>query len=191
MIYNALNVVATKINDYLKLKFSSNGNYLELSNLLDQDGSLATIDTNKIIATLVNIERETVLGINHQMRKNNNGMHTSMNPPVFINLYLMFTSVYTGKNYMEGLKFISSIIEYLQSVLVFDHSNTPQLNPKIDKLTFEIVNLDMQNLSQLWGAIGGKYMPSVLYKIRMLSLDLEYIKSELVSVSQPNSNLEQ
>jgi hypothetical protein len=191
MIYSALNVIVVKINDYLKLKFSSNGNYLELSNLLDQDGSLATIDTNKIIATLVNIEKETAIGMNHQMRSNDNGKYTSMNPPVFINLYVLFTSVYTGKNYTEGLKFISSIIEYLQGVLVFDHSNTPQLSPKIDKLTFEIVNLDMQNLSQLWGAIGGKYMPSILYKVRMLSFDQEYIKAEPVSVSQPNSNIEQ
>jgi len=73
---------------------------------------------------------------------------------------------------------------------VLDHSNTPQLSPKIEKLTFEIVNLDMQSLNQLWGTIGGKYMPSILYKVRMLSFDQKYIKAELHSVSQPNSNAE-
>lgn len=190
MIYSALNIIVSKTNDYLKMKFSSADNYLELSNLLEQDGSLAVVDTNKVIATLVNIERETAQGINHQMQAQGNGRHTLMNPPVFINLYILFTSVYTGKNYTEGLKFISSIVEYFQGVLVLDHSNTPQLSPKIEKLTFEIVNLDMQNLNQLWGTIGGKYMPSILYKVRMLSFDQKYIKAELHSVSQPNSNAE-
>jgi hypothetical protein len=190
MIYSALNIIVSKTNDYLKMKFSSADNYLELSNLLEQDGSLAVVDTNKVIATLVNIERETAQGINHQMQAHDNGRHTLMNPPVFINLYILFTSVYTGKNYTEGLKFISSIVEYFQGVLVLDHSNTPQLSPKIEKLTFEIVNLDMQNLNQLWGTIGGKYMPSILYKVRMLSFDQKYIKAELHSVSQPNSNAE-
>ncbi|MDR3705687.1 MAG: DUF4255 domain-containing protein [Paludibacteraceae bacterium] len=190
MIYSALNIIVSKINDYLKLRFSSNSNYLELCNLLDQDGSLAIVDSNKIIATLINIERETAFGINHQILPNNNGKHALTNPPVYINLYILFTSVYTGKNYSEGLKFISSIIEYLQANLVFDHANTPQLGPKIEKLTFEIVNLDIQNLSQLWGAIGGKYMPSILYKIRMLSFDQGQIKSELYSVSQPDFNIE-
>lgn len=190
MIYSALNIIVSKINEYLKLRFSSNDNYLELCNLLDQDGSLAVVDSNKIIATLINIERETALGINHQMLASSNGRHTLTNPPVYINLYLLFTSVYTGKNYSEGLKFISSIIEYLQANLVFNHENTPQLGSKIEKLTFEIVNLDIQNLSQLWGTIGGKYMPSILYKIRMLSFDQGQIKAELYSVSQPNSNIE-
>ncbi|NOQ28143.1 MAG: DUF4255 domain-containing protein [Bacteroidales bacterium] len=190
MIYSALNTVVFRINDYLKLKYSNQDNRLELCNLLEQDGSLALSETNKVIATLVNIERETAAGINRKVELSAKGKHILSNPPIFINLYLLFTSVYTGKNYAEGLKFLSSIIEFLQSNIVIDHSNTPQLNKQIDKLVFEIYNMDIQNLSQLWGAIGGKYMPSVLFKVRMLTIDQENIKAELDSISQPNSKAE-
>lgn len=190
MIYSSLNIIVNNVNDYLKLKFATHDNHLELSNLLDQDGSLALADPNKIIATLVNIERETATGIKRKVELTSNGKHIVSNPPVFINLYLLFTSIYTGKNYAEGLKFLSSIIEYLQGNAIINHANTPQLNKQIEKLTFEIFNLDIQNLSQIWGAIGGKYMPSILYKVRMLTFDQDYIKSELESVSQPISKAE-
>ena len=186
MIYSALDTVVSKINDFLRLKYSNQDNQLELCNLLDQDGSLALSESNIVIATLVNIERENVVGINRKVEVGNNGKHIVTNPPVYINLYLLFTSVYTRKKYAEGLKKLSSIIEYLQGNSVVNHSNTPQLNKQIHKLVFEMYNLDMNNLSQLWGAIGAKYMPSVLYKLRMLPIDQEYIKAELPSISQPN-----
>ncbi|MCG8700593.1 MAG: DUF4255 domain-containing protein [Bacteroidales bacterium] len=187
MIYTALNIIGNKLNEYLKLKFKSNDNHLEMSNLVDQDGSIAITDTNKVIASLVNIERETSMGINPKMQYNSNGRHTMGKPPVFINVYLMFTSLFTGKNYLEGLKFISAIMEYLQGTPAIDHMNTPQLSDKIEKITFENVNLDIQDLSQLWGAIGGKYMPSVLYKIRMITIDQDKIDAEVQSVDTPDT----
>ncbi len=186
MIYNALNTIGIKLNEFLKSKFSSTDNHLEMSNLLEQSGNLAITDPNKVIATLINIERETAMGIQPRIEKNPDGRFTQLNPPIFINIYLLFTSIYTGKNYPEGLKFLSAIIEYLQGNSLLDHNNTPQLSDKIDKLTFEIINLDIQSLSQLWGAIGGKYMPSVLYKIRMLTMDSSIIKTELHAVKEPD-----
>lgn len=190
MIYNALNITIQRLNDFLKLEYSNNGNYLELSNLFDHTGSLALLDSNKIIATLVNIERETAMGIQHQVIQGNNNKHTAISPPVYLNLYLLFSSLYTGENYAEGLKFISSVIEFFQSNGTLNHSNTPQLEHNIEKLTFEIVNLDFQNLSQLWGMMGGKYLPSVLYKIRMLCFDQKHIKEELHSISHPQTNIQ-
>jgi len=190
MIYNALNTITKKINEYLNLKYSSDSNYLELCNLIDHTGGLAVVDPNKIIATLVNIERETAMGINHRVLDINQGKNALSNPPVYINFYVLFSSVYTGDNYTEGLKFIASIIDFFQTNLIIDHANAPMLNSDIEKLIFEIVNLDFQSLSQLWGIIGGKYMPSVLYKVRMLSFNPAHIKQDVSTIKQPNINIQ-
>lgn len=187
MIFSAIHIVEQTLNDYLKLKFKSNDNRLEVCNLLDQDGRLALTDPNKVIATLINIERESSMGIAPKINNHHNGRHTLGNPPLHINLYLLFTSLYSGKNYKEGLKFLSAIMEYLQAHACFNHHNTPQLSKRIEKLTFENVNLDIQNLSHLWGTIGGKYMPSALYKMRMVTIDQEAVEAEIQSVEAPNT----
>ncbi len=192
MIYNALNSITKKINDYLNMKYSGNGNsYIQLCNLYDHSGGLEVNDSNKIIVSLVNIEKENVFGASHTFLSNQNGKHGKINPAININLYVLFSSVFSGENYSEGLKFISSVIEFFQSNLVMDHSNTAMLNSGIQRLTFEMVNLGFQELGQLWGVIGGKYMPSVLYKVRMLSFDQEHIQSEISSIDNLRTNITQ
>jgi hypothetical protein len=188
MIYNTINTINNKLNEFLKSKFSSSDNPLEMSNLLEQDGSLAISDTNKIIVSLINIERETAMGSGPNIKANPNNKHTLLHPPVFIKINVLFTSLFTGKNYAEGLIYLSSIIEYFQANPYFDHQNTPQLYKKINKLTFEMVNLDIQSQSHLWGTIGGKYMPSVLYKIRLLTFEQENIRAEIQGVESPDTN---
>jgi hypothetical protein len=90
--------------------------------------------------------------------------------PVNLNLFILFSSYFIDKNYPEALKFLSAVISFFQSNAVFNHSNTPDLDDRVEKLTFEIVNQDLQNQSHLWGSLGGKYLPSILYKIRMVTI---------------------
>ena len=59
---------------------------------------------------------------------------------------------------------------------VFTHSNTPALDNKIDKLSFEMMDLSMDALSNLWSSLGAKCMPSVVYKMRMLTFDDTFVR---------------
>lgn len=189
MIYHALNITVAKLNEYIKLKFNLREDQLALSNLIEQDGSLAPMDSTKLIATLVNIERETAMGMLPNISGNQNGKHTMTNVPVNLNIYMLITTISGGKSYPEALKFLSAVIEFFQVNLVLNSKNTPQLNNNIGKLTFEMVNLDFNQTNQLWGCIGGKYMPSVLYKIRMVSIDQHQIKHESESTLNPEPTL--
>ena len=60
---------------------------------------------------------------------------------------------------------------YLQQKNVFNRSNTPQLNSDIVKLVFEMENLSTERMNNVWSTLGAKYMPSVMYKMRMLTID--------------------
>jgi hypothetical protein len=41
----------------------------------------------------------------------------------------------------------------------------------MEKLSFEIFNLSIQEQSNLWSTIGGKYLPSILYRVRVIKVD--------------------
>jgi len=104
---------------------------------------------------------------------------------VCLNLMLMFAANFSGSNYPEALKFISSTIAFFQSRPLFDHQNTPELDPRIDKLALDIENLGIGDLSNLWGMLSGKYLPSVLYRVRLITIDAGQLNAQLPLVRQP------
>ena len=58
----------------------------------------------------------------------------------------------------------------------------------LEKLTMEIFNLPINELSHIWSGIGAKYVPSIIYKIRMLTIQEEIIKKEVPSVTGLSGN---
>jgi len=40
----------------------------------------------------------------------------------------------------------------------------------LEKLTFDMVNMNFEQLNNLWGVLGGSYFPSVVYKVRLVKV---------------------
>ena len=74
------------------------------------------------------------------------------------------------------------IIEFFQGHSVFDRSNTPMLSSNIDKVTLDYVNLDFNELNNLWSLIGAKYIPSTVYKLRMLTFNQNMIREDVPGI---------
>ena len=91
----------------------------------------------------------------------------------------MVAACFNGGNYPEALKLISHAVSYFQRQPYFDHQNSPDLDKRISKLALDIENLNVQDLSSLWGVLSGKYLPSVLYKVRMVSFDSGDVMNKL------------
>ena len=50
-------------------------------------------------------------------------------------------------------------------------SPTPlNLPAGIDKLLFDLFNISQDQVHHLWSMLGGKYIPSVVYRLRMLTI---------------------
>lgn len=187
MIDAAINHIATSINQQLMRTFGLNEDVVVVSNILEQDGSVAAHVNNKIVVSLVNIEKENVPLNNPGHAQTTAMRRTVSNPPIHVNLYLMIASYFSGGNYQEGLKFISNTIHYLQGQSVFDQQNSPELDRNINKLVMDIHNLDITDLSNLWGVLSGKYLPSVLYKVRMVTVDAGAVKDQTPVISKPDA----
>jgi hypothetical protein len=167
MIYEALFGITEEINEYFKIKLKIPEEKIVLSGLVNQDGKIAVQGENKIIVTLVNLEKETARGSSLKNGDSFNSSASTLN----INIYVLFSDYFSERNYHESLRFLTFIISYFQQKSVFNKSNSPNLDQRIEKLIFEINDLNPDALSNMWSTLGAKYMPSVLYKVRMLSID--------------------
>ena len=140
-----------------------------MSNILEQDGTVVNGVNNKLLLFLVNIEKEDVGA--RSGGSGSFGLDRSVvgRPPLFLNLYLMIAANFT--EYAESLNFLSNTVSFFQRNPVLDHQNTPDMDRRISKLALDIENLTLQDLSTLWGALSGRYLPSVLYKVRSIMVD--------------------
>jgi len=185
MLYKALNTIVTELNTHLKELFRIDEEKALLGTILNEEGAVPEENKNKVICTLVNMEQETNIPYNPIYRKAGDKLLREQTPFNF-NLDVLFTSLFT--NYDEALKFLSAAIYFFQGKSLFDHENSEGLPKQIPQLTMEVVKLSYHEAHSLWGAIGAKYMPSVLFKIRLLSYQ-EGISNEVPVISDTEENV--
>lgn len=183
MIRTALEFLSDELNLYFKRKDPANfGNVdcVVLSGLMKPDGTFAlpTDQGNenfKVILTLINLEEDRVAESQYNYQKVNDKLQV-INPPININAYVLF-SVFAN-NYPTALRLLSYIISFFQSRAVFDNELYPQLNAKVEadkpwqkigRLVTTLHGTTFEQQNNLWAALGAKYMPNVIYKVRTMS----------------------
>ncbi len=173
MIKEALGFIEKELKNYLSLKLNSGSeDVIRVGNIvkvLDGDGDTSTNATRALIS-VVNIEEDRFSKSPDNYRKVDDKI-VYKNPKIFLNLYILITAKQT--DYSEALKVLSFIIQFFQHKFVFDTQNSPLLDPKIERLILDLHSLNFEQMNHLWGILGGKYMPSVLYKMRVVGIEEE------------------
>lgn len=168
MIDKALDALKTQLQDYLKrlpdLTITSSDT-VQLSNITKDDGNIA-IPKDSLGLTLINIEEERVNKAQSPVAMTQAGKTIYVNPELRLNLYLLLSANFT--TYLTGIKYLSSVIGFFQSKHVFTPADTPSLDPSMEKLVVELYSLNLEQQNHLWGYLGGKYLPSVVYKVRLV-----------------------
>ena len=188
MLRTALEFLAEELNLYIKRKDKENFGNVDtviVSNLMKPDGSFAVAadqgnDTFKIILTLVNLEEDRIAESQQYFQKVNDRIVIN-NPPLNMNLHVLF-SVFTT-NYVSGLRLLSYVIGFFQTNTVFDTETHPHLNDKVEankpwqligRIIADLHPISFEQQNNLWAALGAKYMPSVIYRIRTVTFtDIE------------------
>jgi hypothetical protein len=81
-------------------------------------------------------------------------------------------------NYAQSLAWLGHILQFFQYQNVFTPITHPSLDSRILKLITELYSLNFEQINHLWSTLGGKYLPSVMYKVRQVSLDEDLTISE-------------
>jgi hypothetical protein len=177
-IRGTLEQIERRLNEFLSSATPREGDWVVLSDLVDPHGSPVPETQDKIVMFLAGIQRETAVSTYNPNVPVAGDRYAIVAPPLYIDLFILFYANFSGKNYPEGLAAISRTIGFFQQNPWFTHENLPGLDPRIDKLTFEMTNLDAVDLSYLMGLTGTKYLPTVYYKVRMIPFDSAAIQAE-------------
>ncbi|MEX6686836.1 DUF4255 domain-containing protein [Danxiaibacter flavus] len=169
MIAETLICLTDEINEFFRTKLRVTEDKVVISPIVNLEGKPAIVGENKIFVTLLNIEKETV--IRPGLAANSINNRTSNNAALNINLYVMAGAYFSSANYAEGLKLLSLVISFLQQKGTFTKDNTTRLPNEIDKLIFEMESPGLDKLNNIWAMLGARYVPSVIYKVRMLTFD--------------------
>jgi Pvc16 N-terminal domain len=162
MIYHAIHCIETQLKANPPDINAAAGSISEISSGNNTD--------NDIIISLINVEENRI----SRDPVNYTRVGTSLllkNPAVHLNLTLMFTALRSETAYGTALQNLQRVIQFFQSKYLFDHANTAELDPGIEKLILEMVTISFEQLNQLWAVLGGKYLPSVIYRMRMVTID--------------------
>ena len=187
MIDAAIEHIAVRLNQYLSSVFSLDQEVVVISNILEQDGTAVQDVNNKLALFLVNIEKEVAARRLAAARTASDESAVLVPDPVHLNLFLMVAANFRGSTYREGLRYLSETASFFQRHPVFDHHNSPDLDPAIGRLVLDMENLTLQDLGTLWGALSGHYTPSILYKVRTVSYAAEDTRARVPVVRETGS----
>lgn len=173
MIHFALQVLVAELNAYLKRVFSlaDSQSIVLLTALTAPDGSAIADTLNKLCLTLVGLEQETALrnSVAGRLQRGSQGLeYLRANPAVRLNLRVVLAANFS--DYAEALKFLSASIAFFQRKNVLNPLNAPAMDAQLDKIIIELESVETQEWSYLWGMLGTKCLPAVVYKVRMLTL---------------------
>lgn len=168
MILDALNLLRSELQDYLANRQNDSSAMVEL-------GSVAHGADDKILLSLVNVEEEAALRNSSPYQRNATGGFDIVNPPVFLNLFVL-VSVYTNDltSYGKALKRLSWVVQCFQQKTAFAVATAPGSGTYDDesalrmRLSVDLYSLSFEKVSQLWTTLGGKQLPCVLYKVRLV-----------------------
>jgi len=189
MIEGTISFIEESLNAYLQDKMNFKEERVISSNLVEQDGSIAIRDDNRVVITLVDLDQEASLKNSNRIEIRQGGSVKTVLPPVNLNLFIMFSCFFTSANYKEGLKYLSNIILFFQGRPLFTNTAYPQLNKYgIEKLSFEIYHPDYQARNNMWTILGIKYLPSIIYKVKMLSFSDQLVREDLPAITTLDQN---
>lgn len=188
MIDKVLGFITTYINQEIKMSFGLTDNKIIASSLINPDGSVTENIENKIIISVINLEHETTTKSMGNFVVSADNQYGQVAPPVYLNIYLLISANYMASNYMESLKMLSAVIGILQAVPYFERRDHPTMDPSLDKLAFEIFNVPINELSHIWSGIGAKYVPSIIYKVRLIAISKNLVTGQVAGISGVQRN---
>lgn len=147
-----------------------------VSRAFDETLTGANSLNDKAIISVVNVEEDRVAKMQENYIKTD-ATTVYKSPPVYLNLYVLFAV--NRLDYKESLQWLGHIIQYFQHQNVFTPDSHPALGETpIQKLIIDLHTLNFEQSNQMWSTLGGKYIPSVLYKIRQVTIDENLKQSE-------------
>ncbi len=192
MIHLTLDFLCREINNYLitKLDLAPGSNAIVLYNVSQLNNETGNAGANgdgnaAAFLTLVNMEEDRISKSNDNFIRRDRTI-TYQNPEVHLNLFLLFSVQLPS--YTEALKRLSFIIQFFQQQNVFTPLTSPAIPTGVEQLILDLYTLSLSDVNNLWGVLGSKYLPSVMYKMRMITISENFAQGDGGLITTINMN---
>ncbi|MBD2211463.1 DUF4255 domain-containing protein [Nostoc linckia FACHB-104] len=135
-----------------------------------------------VVMSLVNLQEETTLKNSPYYRLENNRT-VYQNPPINLNLFILFSALHN--KYDTALRLLSRVVEFFQSQTEISFNATPGtgIGSRDIRIVADLYSLSFEQLNHLWGALGGKQVPFVLYRARLVAVEAQKRQAESEVIS--------
>lgn len=159
---------------------------VKLTPLVNDQGRYA-IAQDTVGLTLVNVEEERTFKAQLPTYVTVDGRQIAREPEIQLNLHVVAAANFT--DYAEGLRYLSLVLAFFQAHPGFTQDDFPSLDPRIGSLTAELHSLSYEQLNQLWAFVGGKQLPSVVYRLRLVTVQDDEIMGVQVPITTITATL--
>ena len=186
MIMDALFLIKSELNDYIRQRLNpEKPEHIFLSNIVDGNGNSLSPE-DEISITLTSIEEEATNKEQRCNRIRQDKTYSFTEPEIRLNLYVI-VSVRPGKNtggstkYVDALARLSMVAVFFQSHPYFDQSRirNPNVSDNLKRVIVDLHSVSFEAQSYIWGTHGGHYIPSLLYKVRLIHILEDTITKEV------------
>jgi len=169
MIAKALQFTRDVLDQFIKNRFNLDESKVLLNTLIEANGNIPQANQNKVVISLINVEKETLKQFyNKSSQKITNGNYPQQTPSERYNLDLLVSASFD--DYNETLRFLNAVILFFQINLMLDATSYSTMPAGLNKLEFEIEKIGYHQMHSLWTAMGARYQPSVIYKMRLITI---------------------
>jgi hypothetical protein len=185
MISKALQFTNDSLDQFLRNRFSLDESKVVLNNLIEGNGSLPLINQNKVVISLINVEKETAKPFFNRNQQLPDGAYSDVNPSERYNLVILISANFD--DYSETLKFLNAAILFFQINQVLNATTSSAIPAGLNKVEFEIEKITYHQMQSLWTAMGAKYQPSVIYKMRLVTIQGDETEGFTPAVSRTSN----
>lgn len=159
--------------DYVKLELQSHLNVDPADIAVGPVQELSNDNRSGIRIALINIGQESSLRNMSRVKRDSKDPRYQ-EPPVYLNCHLMFAFGFSS--YQTSLAHLAKTIELFQRQRFFDASLTQAsatFPAGLDRIIFDLETLKFEQLNHVWAVLGGNYLPSIIYKMRLIKVQAD------------------
>jgi len=187
MIDTTLSFLETVLNEYLATRFPGPQGHAVVANPAADDAAGAAQIENRLVLSLVNVERESAAPAGAALARAGAG-YAQVQAPLYLNLSVLVSASFRS-NYKLALQFLGAALACFQSKPTFRPDSSPYFPPEAEKLSIELVSQTIHDVNNLWAILGARYLPSVLYKVRMVVVQENAMSALIPAVDSADASV--
>ena len=199
MIRTALEFLQKELESFMVMREQdasyTTGSVVDLKSIILPNGTINITASTHITLMLVSIEEERREGKRPYYIPKDDKNYFRLNPPVELDVCILLAA--HNSDYQTALRDLSDVISFFQANPVFTADTYPALNASvsapntkpwqlIERLSFMLHNMTLEQQNFLWAMIGHKYIPSAVYRMKMLTFFETRNNDKIPAISELN-----